>query len=79
MGAGFVVLMFIIAAFSIALGFVLGVSIKKNGSPTSTTQGIVYVDRCDPDGRPWLYLEATATIDDIASRKQVTFDVNVVK
>lgn len=78
MEAGFIALAIIIAALAMVLGMLLGISMGKAKAGPSKTQGVVHVDCSDEAEGPWLYLEATVPMSDIASQKQVTFNVNVI-
>lgn len=79
MEAGFIALIIVISALAMVLGIFLGISMGKTKTVPSKSQGVVHVDCKDSDGTPWLYLEARVPISDIASQKQVTFDVNVIR
>lgn len=76
MEAGFVVL---IALFTMAFGIVVGVIIKTFIPTNKATQGTVYAYYGEFDNTPSLLLEGNVPVDEIASRKRVTFDVVVVK
>lgn len=76
MEAGFIALIVVITAIiSIMIGIIIGGSRKKS----KETQGVIYAYYGDQSGGPSLLLEYSVPIDDIASRKKVTFDVNVIR
>ena len=78
METGFIVL-FIVAPVVLVLGIILGVALGKTKNATVDSYGIVYVDYSYATQDPILYLGAGVPIEEIASHKQVTFDVSVIK
>lgn len=76
MEAGFVIM---IAVFTMVVGILIGMVIKKNSPTKETTQGVIYAYYHDGEDKPSLLLEGRVPVDEIASRKQVSFDVVVVK
>lgn len=60
------------------IGIALGVFIKKDRTKVEETHGILNVDCSDPADGAYLYLELTVPIPEVADRKRVTFDVNVI-
>ena len=76
METGFVVLLVVL---SIVVGAVFGVLIEKSRKRLYKTQGTIYAYYDDDNSNPSLLLEYGVPIDDIASRKQVVFDVSVIR
>lgn len=76
MEAGFIVL---ISVVILLLGIIIGFLIAGATKKTEGTQGIIYAYYNDSDSKPSLLLEYNVPIDDITSRKQVVFDVTVVR
>ena len=76
MESGFVALIAIVA---IVLGIVLGVVIERLRKRHTNSQGILFVDCSDPQYEPSLFLNATVPIEEIVVRKQVVFNVNVLR
>ena len=76
METGFVVLLVVL---SIVVGAVFGVLIEKSRKRPYKTQGTIYAYYDDDNSNPSLLLEYGVPIDDIASRKQVVFDVSVIR
>lgn len=75
METGFIVAMLLTLLVGIAIGFVIGRSKKK----PNESQGILYAYCREDDAQPSLLLEGTAPINEITSRKQVVFDVVVIR
>lgn len=76
MEAGFVIM---IAVFTMVIGVLIGMVIRKFSPSKEGTQGIIYAYYYEGIDKPSLLLEGSVPVDDIASRKQVVFDVVVVK
>ena len=76
METGFAVLFVLIG---IVAGIIIGIFIAKLRNNPEGTQGTIYAYFNDPESNPSLLLEYSVPIDDIASRKQVTFDVMVIR
>lgn len=74
METGFIVAMLLAVLVGIAIGFIIGRRKKPNDS-----QGILYAYCREDDAQPSLLLEGTAPIDEITSKKQVIFDVVVIR
>ena len=74
METGFIVAMLLAVLVGIAIGFVIGRRKKPNDS-----QGVLYAYCREKDTQPSLLLEGTAPIDEITSKKQVIFDVVVIR
>ena len=64
---------------SILVGIVIGMNIKSFKTNNNETQGIIYAYYGETGSGPSLLLEYSVPIDDIASRKRVTFDVTVIR
>lgn len=75
MEAGFILAIAIVLVIGVIVGMLIAGKRKKN----EESQGVLFVDCSDREYEPSLYLNATVPIDDIVSRKQVTFDVNIIK
>lgn len=76
METGFAVL---VVVLSIAVGAVIGVLIERHRKRLYKTQGTIYAYYDDDNSNPSLLLEYGVPIDDIASRKQVIFNVSVIR
>ena len=76
METGFVVLLVIL---SIVVGAVIGVFIHRHRKKLYKPQGTIYAYYDDDNSNPSLLLEYGVPIDDIASRKQVVFNVSVIR
>jgi hypothetical protein len=74
METGFIVAMLLAVLVGITVGFIIGRRKKPNDS-----QGILYAYCREDDAQPSLLLEGTAPIDEITSKKQVIFDVVVIR
>lgn len=61
------------------IGIVVGVFIVRKRTKTEDTHGILNVDCSDPADGAYLYLELTVPIPEVADRKRVTFDVNLIQ
>ena len=72
----FVVLLVIL---SIVVGAVIGVLIERYRKKLYKSQGTIYAYYDDDNSNPSLLLEYGVPIDDIASRKQVVFNVSVIR
>lgn len=75
MELGFVIL---IAVTILVLGTVLVLGLVKN-KKQDNTQGIIYAYYNEQNIEPSLLLEYSVSINDIASRERVTFDVKVIR
>lgn len=75
MESGFIVLI----AVALLLGVVIGMSIARVLKKPAETKGVIYVYYSEHEDKPSLLLEYGASIDDIASQKQVMFDVDVIR
>lgn len=60
------------------LGIIVGVFIKRKRTKAEETHGILNVDCTDPANGAYLYLQLTVPIAEVADRKRVLFDVNVI-
>lgn len=75
METGFIVMALLAVLVGIAIGFIIGRSKKR----PNESQGVLYAYCREDDEHPSLLLEGTAPINEITSRKQVIFDVVVIK
>lgn len=76
METGFVVLLVVAAA---TVGVLAGMLINRSGKKSEGTQGVIYAYYDESKNDPSLLLEYSVPINDIASRKQVRFDICVVR
>ena len=76
MESGFVIM---IAVFTMVIGILMGMVIKKSPPTKDGTQGVIYAYYHEGENKPSLLLEGSVPVEEIASRKQVVFDVIVVK
>lgn len=76
MESGFVVM---IAVFTMAIGILMGMVIKRRSPTKETTQGVIYAYYHVGEDKPSLLLEGSVPVEEIVSRKRVLFDVAVVK
>ena len=76
MEAGFVVLIVVVAA---AIGVVIGAFVGKNVLSHKESDGAIYVYYSSPDSDPSLLLDYSVPVNDIATRKQILLDVNVIR
>lgn len=76
MEAGIVAL---IAIAMLAIGCIIGIFIVGRKTPEPETHGTIYVYYKETANGPSLLLDYNVPIDDIASRKQVLFDVSVIR
>ena len=76
MEAGFVIM---IAIFTLLIGVLIGMVIKRKSPTKESTQGVIYVYYYEGEDKPSLLLEGTVPVEEIASRKWVRFDVVPVK
>ena len=76
METGFVVLL---AILSIVVGAVIGVLIERHRKKIYKSQGTIYAYYDDDNSNPSLLFEYGVPIDDITSRKQVVFNVSVIR
>lgn len=60
------------------IGIVAGVFIKRKSYKKEEVYGILNVDCSDPADGAYLYLQLTVPIAEVADRKRVMFDVNVI-
>lgn len=74
METGFIILVIVAMIVGVAIGFIIGKSRRK----ADDTQGVIYAYYDDQSDEPLLLLEYSVPIDDIASRKRVTFDVTII-
>lgn len=75
MEAGFIVIAIIGAMI---IGALIGASFEKSRAYRRVSKGFIYVDCKDANTQPGLFLQCTVPIEDIASSKQVLFDVTVL-
>lgn len=75
METGFVIL----AVVTLVLCATVGILIAKLTKRPEETQGTIYAYYSDSASNPSLLLEQSVPINDIASRKQVIFDVVVIQ
>ena len=66
-----------ILSFGIAVGMFVARRYYKNDK-TEASYGVLNVDCSDPADGPYLYLDLTVPIAEVADCKQVTFNVNVI-
>ena len=76
METGFVVL---IVGVLFIVGIVLGAIISRRLIQSKRAQGILFIDRRDPEYAPSMFLEVTVPIEEILSQKQVNFTVSELK
>ena len=76
MEAGLVIM---IAVFTMVIGVLIGMVIKRKSPTNESTQGVIYAYYDNEGNRPSLLLEQSVPIDEITSKKQALFDVVVVK
>lgn len=79
METGFVVLLIVAMLVGVFLGIFISRSRKTSRKTSRETQGVIYAYYDNTGNNPSLLLEYSVPIDDIASRKQVTFDVAVIR
>lgn len=60
------------------LGIMVGVFVKRKRANAKETHGILNVDCTDPADGAYLYLDLSIPIAEVADRKRVVFDVNVI-
>lgn len=75
MEAGFIAL----AAICMVIGIVIGITVGKMKAAKVGSYGVLHIDCSDVDSEPWMYLEARTSVGEITSKKQVTFDVHIIK
>lgn len=75
METGFIALVAIVAFVCTLIGSITG----KRSARTDEIHGCIYVYQDDTGTAPSLLLEYNTSIENIASRKQVVFDVKIVK
>lgn len=63
---------------ALVIATVAGILIGKRRYDVKETQGILNVDCSEPADGPYLYLELTVPIANVADHKRVVFDVNVI-
>ena len=76
METGFVVLLVIL---SIIVEVAIWILIERHRKKIYKSQGTIYAYYDDDNSNPSLLLEYGVPIDDIASRKQVVFNVSVIR
>ena len=74
METGFIILVIVAMIVGVIIGFIIGKARRK----PDDTQGVIYAYYDDQSDKPSLLLEYSVPIDDIASRKRVTFDVTII-
>lgn len=79
MEAGFIALVIVMIGLGIVAGIVLGFYLGRSIKKSRGTQGTIYAYYDSTNADPSLLLEYSVPINDIASRKQVTFNVQVIK
>lgn len=72
-------LIVLLAILSIVVGAVIGVLVERHRKKLYKSQGTIYAYYDDDNSNPSLLLEYGVPIDDIASRKQVVFNVSVIR
>lgn len=77
MEAGFIVLVVAMVIIGVIAGIFIGKSIEKSRINRYVSKGYIYISN-DDGLQPDLFLQCTVPIEDIASCKQVLFDVTVV-
>ena len=75
MEAGFIALIVLVAIVCTLVGIYIG----KTRTQQQGVQGVLNVDRSDPQYAPELFLALTVPIEDIVSQKHVVFSVNVIR
>lgn len=76
MEAGFIVIMAVLFMVGIVSGIFIGLMIERSRTSKNVSKGFIYVS--DNSAQPELFLQCTVPIEDIASNKQVLFDVTVL-
>lgn len=64
---------------AVIVGIAFGMYIEKTKLNKAETQGVIYVYTRNPNERPSLLLEYAVPIDDIMARKQVIFNVELIR
>lgn len=77
MEAGFIILVAMVTIIAIIAGIFIGKRIEKSRVNNYVSKGFIYVSN-DDGSQPDLFLQCTVPIEDIASCKQVLFDVTVL-
>lgn len=57
----------------------LGVNIVRTKAKSNGVQGTLNVDYRDTENGPCLFLALDVPIEEVASQKQVTFDVHIIR
>lgn len=80
MEAGFIVLLVLMTIIGVVVGLLIGKKVTQRQylRDTQYTQGTLDVDCSNPEFEPGLYLGLGVPVKDVATRKYVTFDVNVL-
>lgn len=80
MEAGFIALLVLMSIVGIVIGFLLGKrkTERRYLQDTQYTQGTLNVDCSDPEFEPGLFLGLGVPVKDVATRKYVVLDVNVI-
>ena len=68
----------ILTIVGLVLGVLIGWIIGRSGQKSDSTQGTIYAYFGGGRDNPSLLLEYSVPIEDIASRKRVSFDVAVI-
>lgn len=69
---------FTLLIVGLLIGIAVGVIAMRNRSKSEESHGILNVDCTDPADGAYLYVQLTVPIAEVADRKQVLFDVNVI-
>lgn len=78
MEAGFIVMIVVTAIISIVAGIHIEKTLVKRRA-VQGIQGVLNVICNDPEHEPQLFLQLIVPIEDVISREQTTFDVNVIR
>lgn len=76
MEVGFVIAAIVLVAIVFTA---VGIHIGKTRTNRSHVQGILNIDIGDPENGPGLFLSLDVPIEEVASRKQAVFSVNVIR
>ena len=81
MEPGFIVSIVIMTVIGVVAGFIIGKKSTKRQyvRDTQFTQGTLSIDCCDPEFEPGIFLGLGVPVNDVITRKYITFDVNVLQ
>lgn len=63
---------------ALLIGIAAGVCVERRHRKAEKVYGVLNIDCSDPSDGAYLYLQLTVPIAEVADRKQVTFNVNVI-